>query len=277
MKNRIKAILLKFYLRWTPNEHPISTDGPDANHIYIRVYGLHPVNDEAPCVIESISSDSVTCVYFDESAQKNVVTVPLSECLTKRIEIKYYRPGFNVAYHNIYEPLGDLLGGIHFRRIGQRLFDTRLKTVEGQMRILKHAVDLHKSGFGAEFPPLEEIISGKRHIRLHDLMAYIHGEKLLESTKYNEHIQRLEFQVRALIESGDLTLVGDYSSFSRFAVSPQAINTLAAHELEMRKFRDSQKWVKWLVLITAIYAAATIFQVWISWPTDSEQETVEIR
>ena len=259
MKNRIKALLLQFYLRWTPSESPNSLDGPDANYIYIRVYGLNPLSDEASCIVKSISSDSVECVYFDEAVQKNVVPVPLSDFLTKNIEIQYYRPGFSVKFHNVYVPLCDLMGGIHFRRVGHWLFDSRLKTVEGQMRILKYAVDLHKAGFNAEMTPLTEIITGKRPIRLNDLLAYIHGKKILESTKFDEHRELLEFQIRALIESGDLTCVSEHLTSTHFAVSPRAINTLAAHELEMRKFQDSQRWVKWLVLITAIYTAATIF------------------
>jgi len=105
------------------------------------------------------------------------------------------------------------------------------------------------------------------------LLIGIHGSAIRLSSDYYRHYQDLRFLLESLQTSGDVILKDDMNSWDFLAggdirPSPQALETIAAHELDKQRHRDIVKLTRrQLFLGWAMFAiaSATLIVEFIRW------------
>ncbi len=246
--NRYSILLIRFILRWRPplSMKAFNIDALDNNYALIRLYTSAEGVEENGVDIHNIE-DGVIYGRTARGEDAHDIEVPVSSVSDAKYRVYLYKKGWALQYTSLSEATLDLFGGFHLRRLTQAIYNRRLAVYEDRIGILEAALALKKERIMADEASLSEILTGDNPLTIDSLLARVYGNKITNSPDYWSYRKLLEFGVESWIDTNELSReFRDRSSTgdSRFIVTRRALATLATHELDMQKHRDSTRVAK---------------------------------
>ena len=273
--SKLDVLLIRFILRWRPPQSvgSFNLDDPSNNYAFVKIASDHPDFEGANIDVLQITDGKI---IGKQRGGENVsdVQVPVAEITDASYKVILHKGGWNLWYTSLKEAAFDLAGGFYLKRITQTLYDRRLTEYDDQIGVLKAATALRKARLLSEDETMTEIVTGNSPIGRDELLRKIYGNKINLSPMYYAYLKALEISIDAWIESGEFAKASDNPASTRFIVKPKALNTLAEHQLNMRKHWDSIRPAWIAALAAAVAAAVTMAQLYfVVTSNDSEPDS----
>lgn len=239
--SKFDQFLIRFILRWHPPQSvgSFSLDDPANNYAFIHVYDDHPSLDGERMHIFRIENGTIIGKKGSGETVEDV-ELPISEFKNPAYKVILHKKGWNLHYSSLLEAAIDLVGWFYVRRFTQAMYDRRLTEYDDQIGLLQAATANKKARLLSEDDSIVEIISGNVHISRDAIMRRLYGNKIILSPMYYPYYKLLEHSIFAWIDSGEMAPASENNPGStKFGLTPKALNTLAEHQLNMRKHHDS--------------------------------------
>ena len=248
----LKSIALRCLLRRTPEEFrgSINIDNPANDYVFVTLFPSGGGDDDR-MVLRDIVGKQLVCNLPERNGEIEQQSVALSEMRNYSFRIRYFYKGWVVLYDGLVEAFRDIcLRGILLKRILQVRYDSRLKLLNNRMVALKAAIDL---GRGAN-------LSNERTVQ--QLCEHIYGDRIMLSQQAYDYLMEMRFIVGSFKESGEVLFDENVNIMHRFTITPKALEAVAKHELEMRKFRDTVAVARGQLLVSIMLMVLTAFLLW---------------
>ncbi len=226
----------------------------------VRIHGEREEwpNNAAQCL--SVMGETLQCSYWADEETLKERAYSLQELADCRFRVTYFFQGQTLFYSSLLEAALDTLGLVRFRVLAQKVFDRNLKLYNNRMGFLRRAVDLYLRRI-ADQENQESPLDDRQVFTMYDFLVDLYGERIRNSEQLFPAIDHARFMIDSWVQSEELEFVEGYSTSARFRVTPKAAATIASHELEMRKHRDSllPAWIAAFAAVVAIIVSVTLW------------------
>ena len=263
VRNRVLLIALRRSLRRrAPSRMPYSS----SNNYYVPQ--LFRSDDSREILVDSIRGQNVSGRLWVGNEFSEPIVVPFVEINEWSLRVLRFYGYQQHQYESVWlfwrHELTLTAQISWFReRLVQFSFNANLRFRKDRMSVLKRLIDLHfeyaAKGNGLLDDPNPQMIT--------KMIADFFGKRVYSHPKFNEIAAHFRLITRSLKESGEL--VEDQNG--GFALSPKALNTVSAFELEERRHKDNVRH-NWLIFVlTLVIAISTALGVARSWmPSQAE-------
>ena len=268
---KFQILLVRFILRWLPADPfaDYSSEDPTNNFAFLTIFAIHPSLPEKKGGIHRITNESVICWAGEQAGE---VEIPIAEISSPKYRIRLYKRGWNIHYESLLEAAIDLAGRFYLKRLVQSIYNKRLQIYEDRIGVLKAALDIKKELLLSGDESFAGFAHGDHPIRRTALLSRIYGNRISLSPSYSSYYEVLGFHLDAWIESGELAQPPQGGDPSKFVVTPKSINTIAQHELDMQKHRDTLRPAKIVAVTSMVIVVATLLQLYLAFGARSDVE-----
>lgn len=273
--NRFDILLIRFILKWYPPESrgSFSLEDQSSNFAFVNIWSDAPAFNSERIRVTGITNDKVV---GKQGSGNNVtdIEVPVAEITNAAYKIILHKKGWNLHYSSLLEAAFNLSGWFYVRRFTQAIYNRRLSEYDDQIGVLKAAQSIKKARIMSDDDSINEILTGNVPLSCDAMLKRLYGDQITLSPMYYPYCELLEQSVMAWIESGEMARASENSGTTSFVVTPKALNTLAEHQLNMRKHDDSVRPAKIAAGAAVIVIIVTLAQLYLAFTDDDEPPTI---
>lgn len=268
---KFDVFLIKFILKWLPPEtvEGIKYDEASNNYAFVNFW-----IDGQRIEIRKIRDGKIVG-KTGSGANVTDVEMPIAEITNPAYKVVLHKKGWNLHYASLLEAASDLAGLFYLRRFRQAIYNRRVTEYDDQIGVLKAAQAMKKERLTADDESMHEILTANVPISRDAMLKRLYGNQITLSPMYYPYYKLLEHSILAWIDSGEMAHASQNNPASTsFIVTPKALNTLAEHQLNMQKHRDSVRPAKIATIVAIVAVILTAAQVYLSFADQDDDPAV---